>query len=83
MPSDEQNKPEEKGKVVEFKSAEGGEMTAEQKAARQKAIDMAFKKEKKHPLGVAWWLAIIVFILISISFVAAPAIEAVYNAPNG
>lgn len=83
MPSDEQNKPEEKGKVVEFKAAEGGEMTAEQKAARQKAIDMAFKKEKKHPLGLAWWLAIIVFILISISFVAAPAIEAFVGRRGG
>ena len=83
MPSDEQKKPEEQGKVVEFKPGDGGKMTAEQKAARQKAIDMAFKKEKKHPLGVAWWLAIIVFILISISFVAAPAIEAVVARRGG
>ena len=59
------------------------EMSAEEKAARQKAIDLAFKKEKKHPLGIAWWLGIIVLILISISFVLAPAIEAVVARRSG
>lgn len=87
MPSDEEKKSE---KAMEFKGegqATTGstphEMSAEEKAARQKAIDLAFKKEKKHPLGVAWWLGIIVLILISISFVLAPAIEAAVARRSG
>lgn len=87
MPSDEEKTSE---KTMEFKGEEQAttgstphEMSAEEKAARQKAIDLAFKKEKKHPLGIAWWLGIIVLILISISFVLAPAIEAVVARRSG
>ncbi len=64
-------------KSVEIKGDVSQDKDAERKAARQKAINMAFRKERKHPLGIGWWFGIIVLILISISFVLAPAIEAV------
>lgn len=71
---------EDENKVLTFKKPDAPEgpdhLTEEQKKERAKAIDMALRKEKKHPLGAAWWIGIIILILISISFVAGPAIEA-------
>lgn len=81
MPSDEEKKSEKTREAKGADQATASTMSAEDKVARQKAIDMAFKKGKKH--SVAWWLGILVLILISVSFVLAPAIEALVARRSG
>lgn len=79
MPSNEEKKPgQETGKVVAFKAKkeESGADVKPEKGA------VAVKKPRKH-LGIGWWFGIIVLILISISFVLAPTLEAVLSGKQG
>jgi hypothetical protein len=80
MPSNDEKKPAQNaGKTEESKALEKTVATGKQ---GKDGKTIAFAKPKKK-LSIGWWFGIIVLILVSISFVLAPTIEAVIGKKQG
>lgn len=83
MPSNEEKKPaEDAGKTVEFKAPVQTDKAPDTGKQVKGGKTVAMPKPKKK-LSVGWWFGIIVLVLISISFVLAPTIEAVMGRKQG